>query len=230
MPDTKARIGHGITFEMADLATPTDMTYIEEIFDITLPSDTIDQVDASNMQSPNKTREFIDGMSDSGECSFSMNYVPGSTSDRALIAAKGKRKRVRVTFPNGCQFLFKGNLQSNERTAPTDDKMTADVSFKASGDYILTEPTAPRAIANPAIIGTAQVGVPLELEPGIWAGSLQFEYQWQVNNVDVVGATGLSYVPKTADVGSPVTCVVTAINDDFDTEVETAATANVIAA
>lgn len=229
MPDTQARIGHGITMEMADLATPTDFTYLAEIFDVTPPSDTTDTPDATHMQSPNRTREFIDGLTDPGEASFEMNYVPGSDSDKALIAAKGKRKWLRVTYPNGVQLLFVGIRQGYEKSAPTDDKMTASVTFKVSGEPILTDPAAPRNITAPVIVGTANVGVPLTLDPGIWAGALEFSYQWEVDGTAVSGATGLSYVPVSGNVGKPVTCVVTGANDDFDTDVETAATANVIA-
>lgn len=229
MPDTQARIGHGITMEMADLATPTDFTYLSEIFDVTPPSDTTDTPDATHMQSPNRTREFIDGLTDPGEASFEMNYVPGSDSDKALIAAKGKRKWLRVTYPNGVQLLFIGIRQGYEKSAPTDDKMTASVTFKVSGEPILTDPAAPRNITAPAIVGTAKVGVPLTLDPGIWAGVLEFSYQWEVDGTPVSGATGLSYVPVSGNVGKPVTCVVTGANDDFDTDVETSATANVIA-
>lgn len=227
MPDTQARIGHGITFEMADMATPDTFVYLEEVFDITLPSDSGDTPDASSMQSPNKTREFIEGMNDPGEASFEMNYVPGSASDKALIAAKGKRKWCRVTFPNGVQMLFVGIRSGYERTAPTDDKMTASVTFKVSGDPIMTDPAAPRAIVAPSIAGTPKVGVPLTADPGIWAGAKELDYQWQVDGADVAGATGLSFVPAAANAGKPVTVVVTGVNDDFETDAESAATANV---
>ncbi|MEY9196637.1 hypothetical protein ABIA16_001753 [Sinorhizobium fredii] len=229
MADTEASIGYGITFEMADIATPTVFTYIAEIKDVTPPSEETDQADASHMQSPNRYREFIDGLTDAGEASFEMNYVPGSASDKALIAAKGKRKWCRITFPNGVQTLFVGTRQTYEKSAPTDDVMTATATFKVSGEPVHTDPAAPRNIALPTITGTAKVGSPLVLDRGIWAGGLRFEYQWQAAGVDIAGATGLSYVPVTGDIGNTITCEVTAYNDDFDTMAESAATAAVIA-
>lgn len=229
MADTEASIGYGITFEMADVATPAAFTYLSEVYDVTPPSDTTDSVDATHMQSPNRTREFIEGLTDPGEASFEMNYVPGSPSDRALEAAKGKRKICRITFPNGCQLQFTGIRQSYEKAAPTDDKMTATVTFKVSGEPILTDPAAPRNISLPTISGTAKVGSPLTLDRGIWAGAENFEYQWQAANADIAGATGLSYVPVAGDIGDTITCVVTAYNDDFDTDAETVATAAVVA-
>lgn len=236
MPDTEASIGYGSVFEFADLATPTDFTYIAEVYNLNPPSDTTDNIDATHMQSPNKTREFIDGLTDPGEASFEMNYVPGSPSDLAMIAAKGKRKWNRITFPNGVQVLFRGTRQSYEKAAPTDDKKTATVTIKVSGEPIQTPATAPRAIVAPSITGTAQVGVPLTLDPGIWAGAKDFAIQWQKdtagdgNFVDVPGATGMAYVPVADDVGDDIRVTVTGSNDDFNTAANSTETAAVIAA
>lgn len=229
MADTQASIGYGITFEMADLATPTVFTYIAELNDMTPPSEETDQVDASHFQSPNRTREFIESLTDAGEASFEMNYVPGSASDKALIASKGKRKWCRITFPNGVQILFVGSRQTYEKAAPLDDKMTATVTFKVSGDPIQTDPTAPRNIVAPTVTGTAKVGAPLILDPAIWAGAETFAFQWKVAGVAVSGATGTSYVPVTGDIGDTITCEVTGANDNFNTMVATAATAAVVA-
>ncbi|MGG7518840.1 phage tail tube protein [Allorhizobium undicola] len=229
MPDTQARIGYGITFEMADAATPTDFVYLSEVYDVTPPSDSTDSVDVTHMQSPSRTREFIEGLTDPGEMSFEMNYVPGSASDLALMAAKGKRKYCRVTFPNGVQLLFYGLRQSYEKAAPTDDKMTATVTFKVSGEPIMTTAAAPRNITAPTITGTAQVGVPLTLDPGIWAGASDITVQWKADGAAISGATGTSYVPVSGNVGDPITADVTGANDDFSTTVTTTATANVIA-
>ncbi|UUP19506.1 phage tail tube protein [Nitratireductor thuwali] len=236
MPDTEASIGYGSVFEFADIATPTDFTYIAEVFNLTPPSDTTDDIDATHMQSPNKTREFIDGLTDPGEASFEMNYVPGSASDLAMIAAKGKRKWNRITFPNGVQVLFRGTRKGYEKTTPTDDKQTATVTIKVSGEPIQTAATAPRAIEAPSITGTAQVGVPLTLDPGIWAGAKDFAIQWQKDNAgdgifaDIVGATGMAYVPVADDVGDDIRVTVTGSNDSFSTDANSIETAAVIAA
>lgn len=229
MADTQASLGYGITFEMADVATPTSFDYISEIFDLTPPSDSTEQVQATHMQSPNRTHEFIEGLTDPGEVSFEMNYVPGSDSDKKLTAAKGKRKRCRITFPNGVQVLFTGSRQTYEKTAPTEDKMTASVAFKVSGEPLLTDPTAPRNLVAASIVGTAKVGVPLEADTGVWAGATTFAYQWKVDGTNKAGATSRSYVPVTGDLGKPVTVVVTGDNGSFTLAVTTAATANVIA-
>ncbi|NGP19298.1 phage tail tube protein [Devosia aurantiaca] len=233
MTETGAMLGYGSTLELAPFELPNAFEYVAEVKNFTLPSDTTDQQDVSHMQSPNKTREFIDGFSDPGEFGCEMNYIPGSPSDTLLIAAKGKRKRIRITFPNGVQVLFTGSRQSYEKTAETENAMTASVSFKVSGEPLQTPVTAPRALVAPLLRSSTtppQVGSVVELDQGIWAGARYATVQWQVDGVDVVGATGSAYVPVAADVGKPITAVVTGGNDDFETVVTTAETADVVAA
>lgn len=236
MPNTGAGIGYGSLVEMTDAANPVTWTYLGEAKSINLPADTIDQVDATHMQSPNRTREFIPGLVDPGEFSFEQNYIPGSASDVALTAAKGQQKTIRVTFPNGRQVIFNGSLQSYEKTAPLDDVKVATVTFKVSGAPTLTAVTAPRNITLPVIEGTAQVGVPLKVDWGVWAGAETFTFQWQADTagdgvfVDIVGATDTSYVPVVADVGNDIRVEVTAANDDFSTAANSAETTAVVAA
>lgn len=229
MSDTKAGIGYGSVVEMADVATPTVRTPIGEVKSINPPSETTDTPDATHMQSPNKTREFVDGLTDPGEFSFDMNLVPGSASDRYLMAAKGKRKVVYMTFATGEQLIFFGVRSGYEKSVPVDDVMVATVTMKVSGSPTLTEVTAPRNLVAPLVVGVAKVGAPLTVDPGMWAGATSLEFQWQAAGADIVGATGDSYIPVTGDIGDAITCEVTGVNAGFSVMAGTAATATVIA-
>lgn len=231
--ETQASLGYGSTLELAPYETPNAFEYVAEVKNFTLPSDTTEQQDVTHMQSPNKTREFIDGFTDPGELGFEMNYVPGSRSDNLMLAAKGKRKRVRITFPNGVQVLFSGSRQSYEKTAETESAMIATASFKVSGEPIQTPVTAPRSLETPTLtLGTTPpaVGSVIELDQGVWAGARYARVQWQRDGEDIEGATGNAYVPSPEDVGETITAVVTGVNDQFETSVATAATAAVVAA
>jgi hypothetical protein len=232
--DTQARIGYGTTFEMADLDTPTEFAYVAEVSNITPPNEQANIEDATHMASPNRYREFIEGLTDAGEVSFEMNYVPGSPSDLLLLQAKGRRKWSRITFPNGVQILFVGLRQGYERTAPTDTKKTATVTFKVSGAPVQTPIAAPRNIVAPVVSGAAAVGAPLTLDWGIWAGALDIEVQWQKDTdgegpfVDIVGANELAYVPTADDVDDRIRAKVTGSNDEFETIANSAPTVAVV--
>jgi hypothetical protein len=229
MSDTEARIGYGTVLEIALASAPTDFTYIRETYNATPPSDKDDQVDATHFQSPNRYREFIPGLTDAGEASVEMNYVPGSATDRFLNSVKGKRLIARLTFPNGVQIIFMASRASYERSAPNDDKMTATLTLKVSGEPVITEPAAPINLIAPTIAGTAKVGIPLTVDGGAWAGAMEVTYQWKADAANVSGATGASYVPVVGNVGKKITVAVTGKNDVFSTVVPTAETAAVVA-
>lgn len=135
---TSASIGYGSKFALATAAAPTTFVDVAEVTDITPPSDKIDVIDATNMDSPNGTREFIIGLNDPGECSFEMNFIPGSAGDDQIQAIRDARLPVpcRITFPNDVTWSFTGILTGYEPAVPTEDKMMASVTFKVTGSYV----------------------------------------------------------------------------------------------
>lgn len=139
MPDTEAMIGYGSIFAIDDENSPTNYVALGEVMSITPPSETIDLIDATHMQSPDRRREFIDGLIDGGEASFEMNYIPGSASDERLNVllnlptGTSRRRSCRITYPNGVFQTFNAILTGYEKTVPFDDKMVATVTFKVTG-------------------------------------------------------------------------------------------------
>lgn len=137
--ESNARLGYGSLFEIEGVDSPSQFHELAEVFNITPPSSEVDQVDVTHMQSPYRRREFIDGLIDPGECSFEMNYVPGSTSDLMLLAildtplGESRRRTCRITYPNGVKDTFSANLMNYEPDIPTDDKMTATVTWRVTG-------------------------------------------------------------------------------------------------
>lgn len=141
MPETNVSIGYGTQFQIQEEGSPDNYTTLAEVTSITLPSAVVDQIDATHMQSPNRTREFIAGLIDPGECTFDMNFVPGSTADDRLhellaLPVTDNRRSCRVEFVNGVTWTFDAVLTNYEPTAPVDDKMTASVTFKVTGSLV----------------------------------------------------------------------------------------------
>ena len=132
---TSASIGNGAQFQIEN-GTPGTYTAIAEVYDITPPNETTDVIDASHMGSPD--REFVMGLTDPGETSFEMNFVPGSTSEGLLLAAKATRvaAKFRIVFPNDHTWSFSGLLTGYEPAVPNDDKMTATVTIKVTGSVV----------------------------------------------------------------------------------------------
>lgn len=135
---TEADIGYGSEFAIGDGLGA--FTPVAEVTSITPPSDSTDVIDVTHMASPNRTREFIQGLNDPGECSFEMNFVPGSDADTAIQALKGAgTKDFQITFPPGgtgaVTWTFSGFLTGYEPAVPNEDKMTATVTIKVTSSY-----------------------------------------------------------------------------------------------
>lgn len=136
---SEAMIGYGSRFLIESDDSPSMFYDLGEVYNITPPSASVDQIDVTHMQSPNRRREFIRGLIDGGECSFEMNYVPGSDGDIRLNeildtpADQSAAKNCRIITPNNYVYTFLAELTGYEPAMPTDDKITATVTFKVSG-------------------------------------------------------------------------------------------------
>ena len=141
---TEADIGYGTLFQTSDDNSPAVWTTMGEVTNITPPAMARDSVDASHEQSPNGWREFIPGMKDGGEVSLELNYVPGNAATLALVAelnlsGQSATKPRRILFTDGSFWEFNAFLTGFEPEAPLDDKMTAAVTFKVTGQPLLTQ-------------------------------------------------------------------------------------------
>jgi hypothetical protein len=132
--EDEADIGHGSSFSLGDGASPEVFTEVAQVFDISPPSESVDVIDKTHMKSPDRGREFMEGLSDPGETSFEMNFVPGSAAE-ALILAK-RTRNARITYPNSATWTFKGIRTGYEPAVPNEDKMTASVTYKVAGSVL----------------------------------------------------------------------------------------------
>jgi hypothetical protein len=92
--------------------------------------------------------------------------------------------------------------------------------------------TAWTAVANtvaPAITGSPVQGVTLSVSNGTWTGfpAPSYSYQWKRAGSPIAGATASTYALQGVDVGSAITCTVTASSGFSSANVTTSATATV---
>jgi predicted secreted protein len=233
---TNARIGYDTRFAIEDAVGSGVYVALAEVFTVTPPSGTIDQIDATHMQSADRTREFIPGLKDPGSASAEMNYVPNSATDQRLSALEisGETLSMRITYPNGVTVTFPASVESYEKAIPLDDKMTAVITLKVSGAVVMAAAAAPTNTTAPAISGVAQVGVTLTAWEGIWTNNPSFGFQWQeeISTVwtNIAGATARTYVPVVGSIGRPLRVVVTGTNTAGSASANSVETADIIAA
>lgn len=230
MAPTQARIGYGTVFEMAQEATPTVFAAMGEVINIDPGEDEDEEVEATHYNSPDRTREYIPGLTTPGEMTVEGNYIPGSPTDLALIAARGKKNIGRITLPNGVRKTFPIVRRGYNQALPLDDRMTFSATFKRAGATTTDTATAPINGVLPAVSGEAQVGQVLTVWPGVWAPFGTFTYQWKLDGVNIVGATGETYTPVVGDIGKAVSVAVTCTNTGGTATATSADSADVVAA
>ncbi|MDP3493972.1 MAG: phage tail tube protein, partial [Hyphomonadaceae bacterium] len=99
-----------------------------------------DDVEVTHMQSPNRTKEYIPGLTDLSDMSMEINYIPGSVTDEFIIAWKdaGDTRSTRITYPNGIIDTFPSYPKSYQPTANPGDKMSASLTLKVAGAIVRT--------------------------------------------------------------------------------------------
>jgi hypothetical protein len=132
---TLAAIGHGSKFEIGDGGSPEVFLEVAEVTGITPPAFSRDVPDATHMASPEKWREFIPGLRDAGECTMTMNFIPGGAGQDAIIGnfTDDVQGNYRIIFPNAEVWGFAAYCVGFAPEAPLDGKMTATARFKLSG-------------------------------------------------------------------------------------------------
>lgn len=86
---------------------------------------------------------YVVGIRRTGEMQANINYVPtNATHDASTGLLKdfqdGTRKIYRITYPDGYKWLFSGFVSNFAPTAPVDDVLTADVTWRPTGTHIFT--------------------------------------------------------------------------------------------
>lgn len=132
---TAADIGYGGRFEVELGVTPGDFLALAEVNNITPPNESVDVIDVTHMDSPDRTREFIQGLVDPGDMSVEMNWVPGSATEDLILAwrAAGETREARITTPNSVTYTFPCFVTGYSPGMPIDGKMTATLTCKVAG-------------------------------------------------------------------------------------------------
>jgi predicted secreted protein len=124
--------------ELLSEPSPVDWKALGEVSDVNPPSPTKETVDVTHMQSPDKYMEFISGLKDGGEASFTMNFTFDSYNDiKNNYELDDSPRKYKIVFPDSKTtptiFEFYAIVTGVPVSAPTGDKVTSDVTLKVSG-------------------------------------------------------------------------------------------------
>jgi predicted secreted protein len=115
------------------------MTNIPYATAITMPGIVFDTVDVTTNTSPNGFREFIPGLADGGEVTFTLNWHDDEATHQELWEAQQAREVVgfQVAMPQFATnnlFDFQGFVTGLPINSPIDAQVTQDVTIKITGN------------------------------------------------------------------------------------------------
>jgi len=232
-----ANIGYNTRFAIENAPGSGVFVELAEVYSVTPPEVAIDQVEVTHFQSPGRSKQYIAALSDNGTAQAEMNYVPNSATDIRIEAlrAAGTVLAMRITYPNNTTVTFQAFVATYAKGIPVNDRMTATVGFKVSGDVTIAAGGAPANTVLPAISGTVQEGQTLTAFAGVWTNGPTFAYQWQEDIAavwtNISGATSQTLVvPGGATVGRALRVQVTGTNSVGSATASSAGTVAVLAA
>lgn len=135
----------GTTFEREVTATPGTYAAVAHVNEITPPGIEREALDVTAHDSPDQWAEFIGGIKNGGEVSITLHYDP-AVHDVLLADLDIKNPvKYQISWPPevGGSWQFAAVITGFAPAAPSDDKLTAELTFQVSGKPTFDDGTTP---------------------------------------------------------------------------------------
>lgn len=132
--------GVGTVFKRSDMTSAPTFTAIAEINSIDGPNKSRDTIDVTSLDSTGGYREFIASFRDGGEVTLEMNFTRDGYVDMNADFETDTLVDYQIVLPDTSNTTldFSGLVTSLGLGVPLDDKVTAPVTIKVSGQVILS--------------------------------------------------------------------------------------------
>ncbi len=139
---TQAVIGWGTQIQYGEVVGTGNYGEVDEAFanfhevnTADPPDEQTDEVEATHFESPDKTKEYVQGMIDSGEFTFSLNWRPDLYADHQQLVsdkAAGTRRSYRIVLTGGMETITTpGFVKGLKRSGNPGDLIKCDVTIRA---------------------------------------------------------------------------------------------------
>ena len=117
----------------------SDWKALAEINSITGPTMTRSFIDVTSLDSTSGYREFITGFRDAGTIALKMNFTNATYLAMKKDFESPIAQNYQIILPDEFEtsLEFEGLVTELPLTIPTDDKITADVTIKITGDVVV---------------------------------------------------------------------------------------------
>lgn len=132
--------GVGTSFQRSDMASSPAFSAVAEINSISGPTMSQETIDVTSLDSTGGYREFIGGFKDGGTVTLNMNFTRNAYDDFLIAFDAGTLIDYQIVLPDtgNTTFGFSAIVTDLPLDIPTDDKITASVTLKVSGQVTLT--------------------------------------------------------------------------------------------
>jgi len=112
---------------------------VTEVIDINGPNITRPPIDVTHMASDNGYREFIAGLPDGGEVTFTLNFIKSVATTLLGYFDAATQQSSTIVFPSSLGTItFTSILTGYSVRSTIDQQVTADVTVKISGKPVLS--------------------------------------------------------------------------------------------
>lgn len=127
----------GTTLSIGNGATPTEVfTAIAEFKNFAFGTGSASVIDVTDLSSAAKEKRM--GLQDWGQCTFTLNYIPGNAQHAELLAAKGDRQprnfRIAFTDTPATVYQFSAYVLSLPLSGSVDGVIESNVTLEITGD------------------------------------------------------------------------------------------------
>jgi predicted secreted protein len=144
---SSAIAGVGTVFKRWNTTT-TKWDAISEINSISGPSMTKDTIDVTSLDSTGGYREFITGFRDAGTLNLTMNFVRSTYDLMKADFDSDDAGNYEIVLPDGTSLEFEGLVTELPMEISPDDKITASVTIKLSGQVVVASGATYSGIAS----------------------------------------------------------------------------------
>lgn len=135
----------GTALARSDMASSPTFAEVANVTNISGPSISRSTIDVTAHDSSEAWMEFLGSLKDGGEVSMDINWDPEEATHASLVddLDDTEPRDYKIIFPNDlAEWAFSGIMTGFEPDYPTDDKVSASVSFKVTGKPTLTLPSS----------------------------------------------------------------------------------------
>lgn len=139
---TEATSTNGAYIEIGMGGSPMEMKEVDECVNIGGPNPDSEELDATHLRSPARTREYIQSFLTPGECPITVNWIPSKETHQRLMElyASGETVPAIIHYPTGDTDAFDFYVKNRPTTFNVGEVQRKTFTLRVTGEILYTAP------------------------------------------------------------------------------------------